>query len=152
MGPAAVGVAPGAAEVRGRPEPLYRREPALHEVDFDWRRLRVDRLPQPRRQHAELHPPGEGPATTSWSSACNFTPVPRQGYRLGVPEECWYEEIFNSDSTYYAGSNLGNCPGVMAEPQRKPRPAGLDRADVCRRWRWSSSSRGDNKQGSSDED
>ena len=40
--------------------------------------------------------------------------MPRAGYRLGVPERCWYEEIFNSDSTYYGGSNLGNGPGIMA--------------------------------------
>jgi 1,4-alpha-glucan branching enzyme len=32
-----------------------------------------------------------------------------------VPEKCWFEEIANSDSTYYSGSNLGNGPGVMAE-------------------------------------
>ena len=58
--------------------------------------------------------------------ACNFTPVPRVGYRLGVPEQCWYEEVFNSDSSFYAGSNLGNGPGMMAEPSPEPRPAGLD--------------------------
>jgi len=46
---------------------------------------------------------------------CNFTPVPRTGHRLGVPEACWYEEVFNSDSTYYGGSNMGNGPGVTAE-------------------------------------
>ena len=33
-----------------------------------------------------------------------------------MPELCWYEEVFNSDSTYYGGSNLGNGPGLMAEP------------------------------------
>jgi len=48
---------------------------------------------------------------------CNFTPVVRQGYRLGVSEECWYDEIFNSDSEYYGGSNVGNYPGVKALPQ-----------------------------------
>jgi 1,4-alpha-glucan branching enzyme len=32
-----------------------------------------------------------------------------------VPEPGWYEEILNSDSQYYAGSNVGNYPGVMAE-------------------------------------
>ena len=47
---------------------------------------------------------------------CNFTPVPRTDYRVGVPEGCWYEEIFNSDSTFYGGSNLGNGPGLAAEP------------------------------------
>ena len=36
-------------------------------------------------------------------------------HRLGVPELCWYDEILNSDSTYYGGSNLGNGSGMMAE-------------------------------------
>jgi 1,4-alpha-glucan branching enzyme len=47
--------------------------------------------------------------------ACNFTPVPREQHRLGVPETCWFQEIFNSDSMHYGGSNLGNFPGVMAD-------------------------------------
>jgi 1,4-alpha-glucan branching enzyme len=43
-----------------------------------------------------------------------------------VPEACWFEEIFNSDSTYYGGSNMGNGPGLMAEPQESHgRPATL---------------------------
>ncbi len=40
--------------------------------------------------------------------AVNLTPVPRRGYRLGVPGHGSYQEIFNSDSVYYGGSNLGN--------------------------------------------
>ncbi len=47
--------------------------------------------------------------------ALNFTPVPRMKHRLGVPRGGWYQEIFNSDSQYYGGSNLGNFPGVMAQ-------------------------------------
>jgi 1,4-alpha-glucan branching enzyme len=46
----------------------------------------------------------------------NFTPVPRENYRIGVPHEGVYNEIFNSDSEYYAGSNLGNGH-VSSEPQ-----------------------------------
>ncbi|WAR46378.1 1,4-alpha-glucan branching protein GlgB [Methylomonas rapida] len=38
----------------------------------------------------------------------NFTPVPRENYRIGVPREGVYHEIFNSDSEYYDGSNIGN--------------------------------------------
>jgi len=38
----------------------------------------------------------------------NFTPVPRHDYRIGVPESGTYIELFNSDSTYYSGSNVGN--------------------------------------------
>ncbi|RLA25757.1 MAG: 1,4-alpha-glucan branching enzyme [Gammaproteobacteria bacterium] len=38
----------------------------------------------------------------------NFTPVPRENYRIGVPAPGTYMEIFNSDSQYYSGTNLGN--------------------------------------------
>ncbi len=48
--------------------------------------------------------------------ACNFTPVPRQGYRIGVPRAGYYGELFNSDATVYGGSNLGNGGGVYSEP------------------------------------
>ncbi len=46
----------------------------------------------------------------------NFTPVTRQNYRIGVPKEGTYKEIFNSDSTYYAGTNVGNG-AVVSEPK-----------------------------------
>ncbi len=46
---------------------------------------------------------------------CNLTPVVRNGYMLGVPQGGTYREIFNSDSTYYGGSNVGNGPAVHAE-------------------------------------
>lgn len=47
----------------------------------------------------------------------NFTPVPRFGYRLGVPREGFYKEILNSDSEMYFGSNIGNFGGRWSEPQ-----------------------------------
>jgi 1,4-alpha-glucan branching enzyme len=94
---------------------LLRREKALHEVDFDYRGF----------EWIDCH--NHDDSTLSYIRrakdpaqflvvACNFTPVPRKSYRLGVPECCWYEEIFNSDSQYYAGSNMGNFPGAQAEP------------------------------------
>jgi 1,4-alpha-glucan branching enzyme len=45
----------------------------------------------------------------------NFTPVPRLGYRVGVPEPGHYAELLNSDSTLFAGSNTGNLGGVNSE-------------------------------------
>ncbi len=45
----------------------------------------------------------------------NFTPVPRQGYRVGVPAAVTYREVLNSDSAHYGGSNLGNGGAVMAD-------------------------------------
>jgi 1,4-alpha-glucan branching enzyme len=93
---------------------LYRKEPALYEVDFDpsgfeWidcRNCDESVLGYIRR----AKDPNDFLVV-----ACNFTPSPRLSHRLGVPELCWYDEVFNSDSMYYSGSNLGNGPGVMAE-------------------------------------
>lgn len=45
----------------------------------------------------------------------NFTPVPRQNYRLGVPQAGVYEEIFNSDAQYYGGSNISNGTEINTE-------------------------------------
>jgi len=39
----------------------------------------------------------------------NFTPVPRHGYRIGVPRAGIYRELFNSDSHHYGGGDLGNA-------------------------------------------
>jgi 1,4-alpha-glucan branching enzyme len=39
----------------------------------------------------------------------NFTPVPRHGYRVGVPRPGRYREVLNSDSRYYGGSDVGNA-------------------------------------------
>jgi 1,4-alpha-glucan branching enzyme len=47
---------------------------------------------------------------------CNFTPVPRMDYRIGVPDPGFYNELLNSDASIYGGSNIGNAGGVEAEP------------------------------------
>ena len=46
---------------------------------------------------------------------CNFTPVVRQNYRVGCPDLTNYKEIFNSDSEYYGGANVGNLGKIKAE-------------------------------------
>ena len=46
----------------------------------------------------------------------NFTPVPREGFRVGVPHGGTYRELLNSDSMHYGGSNLGNSAMLGAEP------------------------------------
>jgi 1,4-alpha-glucan branching enzyme len=45
----------------------------------------------------------------------NFTPVPREGYRIGVPRAGFWKEILNSDATSYGGGGLGNRGGMDAE-------------------------------------
>jgi 1,4-alpha-glucan branching enzyme len=49
-------------------------------------------------------------------AVCNFTPVVRENYRIGVPEAAAYRELFNSDSSRYGGSNVGNLGMVRCEP------------------------------------
>jgi 1,4-alpha-glucan branching enzyme len=48
--------------------------------------------------------------------ALNFTPVPRDGYRIGVPKAGYYTEILNSDADIYGGGNIGNMGGIYSEP------------------------------------
>ena len=45
----------------------------------------------------------------------NFTPVPREGYRIGVPKRGNYKEILNSDSVHYGGSNMGNAGEIKSD-------------------------------------
>jgi 1,4-alpha-glucan branching enzyme len=45
----------------------------------------------------------------------NFTPVPREGYRIGVPESGVYHEVLNSDSRFYGGSDTGNGAGLVSD-------------------------------------
>ncbi len=48
--------------------------------------------------------------------ALNFTPVPRAGYRVGVPRSGAWREVFNSDSRFYGGGDVGNPLPLDAEP------------------------------------
>ena len=99
---------------------VYRGLPALHRLDhdgngFSWLSWQDDAnsvLSFVRRdggEHAIV--------------VLNFTPVPRHGYRIGVPARGRYREVLNSDSEYYGGSNVGNsmvsteAAGSMGYPQ-----------------------------------
>jgi 1,4-alpha-glucan branching enzyme len=93
---------------------LLRRENSLHQVDFEHTGFEwidchnyADSILAYVRRAAD---PADFLVVV-----CNFTPVVRQNYRLGVPQGGWYQEVFNSDSEYYGGSNAGNFPGVMAQ-------------------------------------
>ena len=57
---------------------------------------------------------------------CNFTPVPRTGYRIGVPLPGFYREALNTDAAIYNGSNMGNQGGLFADPaESHARPCSL---------------------------
>ncbi len=92
----------------------YRREIALHELDndpkgfewvdcSDWEQSIVSLIRKANTTNQVI------------LVACNFTPVPRMGYRVGVPYGGYWSEILNSDSVNYEGSGLGNLGGMQAE-------------------------------------
>jgi 1,4-alpha-glucan branching enzyme len=94
---------------------MVRREPALHELDFDGRGF--EWIDCHNWQDSVLAFVRRGSASHEiLVVCCNFTPVLRQGYRLGVPSAGAYEEIFNSDSAWYGGSNTGNGGGLQSAP------------------------------------
>ncbi len=92
----------------------YRGETALHELDcdpagFEWvdcndSEASVVSLLRKRRSGSE-----------SVLVVCNFTPVPRSGYRVGVPTAGYWRELLNSDGKEYGGSGLGNMGGCQTE-------------------------------------
>ena len=93
---------------------LYRVSPALYERDFDSAGF----------EWIDLNDWSESVITYLRRAAdpddylvvaCNFTPVPRMGYRVGVPEETFYREVLNSDATPYGGSGMGNQGGFQSE-------------------------------------
>jgi 1,4-alpha-glucan branching enzyme len=94
---------------------VYKRFPALHEVDFSpegfkWidandsqnSILSFARYDKSKNQKVLV--------------VVNFTPVPHHNYRIGVPEDTTWNEILNSDALQYGGSGMGNFGGLEANP------------------------------------
>jgi 1,4-alpha-glucan branching enzyme len=93
---------------------LYRNEPALYEDDFEWTGFTwVDANDSDNSVFSFIR---NAKSTDEFVVvATSFTPVVRRGYRVGVPKAGFYEEILNSDSSYYWGSNVGNAGGLETE-------------------------------------
>jgi 1,4-alpha-glucan branching enzyme len=94
---------------------LHASEPALHEVDFEWSGFEwieandaaasvLSFLRRARKSEEFI------------IAICNFTPVAREEYRVGVPRPGYYREVLNTDSRHYEGTDMGNSGGVNAEP------------------------------------
>ena len=106
---------------------LYRQEPALHEFDcdpagFDW----VDANDSVHSVLTFLRKSSGGDTVLV---ACNFTPEPRHGYRVGVPAPGRWDEILNTDAERYGGTGQGNLGGVDTGPLAVPyhgRPHSID--------------------------
>jgi 1,4-alpha-glucan branching enzyme len=92
---------------------LVRREPALHQLDFEGRGFEWVDCHNWQDSVLVFLRRAADPADFL-VVCCNFTPVPRENYRVGVPCAGVYDEVFNSDSAWYGGSNLGNAGGLLA--------------------------------------
>ncbi len=93
---------------------LYSNEPALYEIDFDYHGFEWIDFRDTDNSIISFIRRARNPIDHI-VVVCNFTPVPRFEYRVGVPEKCFYRELLNSDSREYWGSNLGNAGGVHSE-------------------------------------
>lgn len=102
---------------------LLRKHPALHALDFDpagfeW----IDGSDTAQSvisfvRYAPPHSPQHGPQRGDpLIFVCNFTPVPRYNYHLGVPMAADYEELLNTDALAYGGGNVGNLGRVASAP------------------------------------
>jgi 1,4-alpha-glucan branching enzyme len=95
---------------------LYASEPALHELDTDPQGFEWIDCNDSVASTISLVRKGKS-SKQPIVVVCNFTPVPRIGYRLGVPAGGFWRELLNSDAKEYGGSGMGNLGGVMAEKQ-----------------------------------
>jgi 1,4-alpha-glucan branching enzyme len=95
---------------------LYSAEAALHEVDFDWQGFEWLDANDGDNSVFSFIRRGKNPSDLI-VAVVNATPVVREGYRIGVPHPGHYQEILNTDSAAYGGSNVGNMGGVKAEDQ-----------------------------------
>ncbi len=94
---------------------LYQAQPALYEVDFDWSGFQWIDFADAEQSVIAFIRRAKDPSQMV-VCVCNFTPVPRHGYRIGVPEPGPYRELLNSDAAVYGGSNLGNFGKVQSDP------------------------------------
>ncbi|MDQ2842611.1 MAG: 1,4-alpha-glucan branching protein GlgB [Acidobacteriota bacterium] len=109
---------PSHAAVRllvGELNQLYRSEPALHTLEtsaasFEWidnhdgEKNVLSFLRKGRTAHEAI------------AVICNFSPIPRANYRVGVPEKGFWRELLNTDATQFGGSGRGNFGGVDTVP------------------------------------
>jgi 1,4-alpha-glucan branching enzyme len=91
----------------------YAGIPALHQCDtepggFQW-------LVADDRDNSVIAWARHGRDGSTAVVVSNFTPVPRAGYRIGVPKPGFYREAINTDAALYGGSNVGNMGGVEAQ-------------------------------------
>lgn len=93
---------------------LYKSQPSLYTRDFAPEGFQWIDCSDNRHSVVSFIRRGKDP-NEFIVTVCNFTPQPHSHYRIGVPEAGFYQEIFNSDSREYGGSNVGNLGGKWTD-------------------------------------
>jgi 1,4-alpha-glucan branching enzyme len=94
---------------------MYRGQPALYQRDFENAGFSWVDCTDSQRSVVSFLRRGRNPGD-ELLIVCNFTPVIRENYRVGVPREGFWKEILNSDAPLYGGSGQGNYGGLEATP------------------------------------
>jgi 1,4-alpha-glucan branching enzyme len=95
---------------------VYREQKALHEVEFHYSGFEWVDFHDSNSSIISFVRRAEH-TSDFVLVCCNFTPVPRERYRIGVPEPGFYEEILNTDSDSYGGGNIGNGGLIASDPE-----------------------------------
>ena len=95
---------------------VYRSEPALYQVDFSWEGFEwIDASDALSSVIAFLRK-AKDDASATLLVVCNFTPIPRNNYVVGVPQAGFWRELVNSDAHDFGGAGWGNLGGVESAP------------------------------------
>jgi 1,4-alpha-glucan branching enzyme len=94
---------------------FYKSEPALYELDFDNGGFEWIDLNDAEKSVISFLRRAKS-SNKLLAVVCNFTPIPRYNYRVGVPLGGYWKEVLNSDAKEYGGSGHGNTGGVEASP------------------------------------
>jgi 1,4-alpha-glucan branching enzyme len=94
---------------------FYKAEPAMYELDFNAEGFEWIDFHNWEQSIISFIRKGKSTDETILV-VCNFTPIPRYNYRVGVPRGGFWKEVLNSDAKIYSGSGHGNTGGVEASP------------------------------------
>jgi len=97
---------------------LYTQSPALYRNDFDWTGFEWIDCNDAQQSVISYLRYGDKDKDEVMVVILNLTPVPRHHYRVGVPFDGQYCEVFNTDSAYYGGSNVGNGLGPIPAEEK----------------------------------
>ena len=93
---------------------LYRAKPALYEIDFE--SAGFEWIEADDASHSVLAYLRKARDGSTLLVVANFTPLPRENYRVGVPKAGRWRELLNSDATLYGGSGIGNLGCIETAP------------------------------------